>query len=128
MAARRSIHIPGFSHRNPIPAASLKGNVLVSGGIHGIDPATGGLAETLDEQCRHMFVHVRAILAEAGGGPDDIVSMTFWMSDRSQRPVLNKKWLEMFPDEKSRPARHTMTAALEGGMQVQCAFMAVLGD
>jgi 2-iminobutanoate/2-iminopropanoate deaminase len=128
MAARRSIHIPGFSHRNPIPAASLKGNVLVSGGVHGIDPSTGGLAETLDEQCRHMFAHVRAILAEAGGRPDDIVSMTFWMSDRSQRPVLNKEWLDMFPDERSRPARHTMTAALEGAMLVQCAFMAVLGD
>jgi 2-iminobutanoate/2-iminopropanoate deaminase len=128
MAARRSIHIPGFSHSNPIPAASLKGNVLVSGGIHGVDPSTGTLAETLDEQCRHMFDHVRAILAEAGGSPDDIVSMTFWMSDRSQRPVVNKEWLDMFPDEASRPARHTMTAALEGGMLVQCAFMAVLGD
>ena len=128
MAARRSIHIPGFSHRNPIPAASLKGNVLVSGGVHGIDPATGRLAGTLDDQCRHMFAHVRAILAEAGASPGDIVSMTFWMSDRSQRPVLNKEWLAMFPDEASRPARHTMAADLDGGMQVQCSFMAVLGD
>jgi hypothetical protein len=32
----------------------------------------------------------------------------------------------MFPDEKSRPARHAMERPLEGGMLVQCDFMAVL--
>jgi hypothetical protein len=45
MAKRRSNYIPGPSHRNPTPAASLKGNIPMSGGILGIDAATGSLAE-----------------------------------------------------------------------------------
>ena len=51
-----------------------------------------------------MFATVRRILEIAGGGPGDVVKMNVWMKDRSQRPHLNKGWLDMFPDPHSRPA------------------------
>ena len=47
------------------------------------------------------------------------------MADRSKRDVLNAEWLKMFPDEKSRPARHTLQAALEGGQFINCDITAV---
>jgi 2-iminobutanoate/2-iminopropanoate deaminase len=127
MARRRSIHIEGFSHAAPIPAACRIGNLVVSGGIHGIDPATGKLAATLDEQCRFMFQHVRRIVEAAGGTTEDIIKMAVFMKDRSQREAVNKEWLAMFPDEHARPARHTMNADLPDGMLVQCEIMAVIG-
>ena len=127
MAKRTSIYVDGFGHKNPIPAACRIGNLVMSGGIHGIDPATGRVADGLDDQCRLMLGHVRRIVEAAGGTLDDIVKLTVWMTDRSQRAVLNRYWVELFPDEQSRPARHTMTAALDGGMLVQCDFTAVLG-
>ena len=37
MSRRRSIDIPGLSHGpNPIPQASVVGNLLVSGGVMGV--------------------------------------------------------------------------------------------
>ena len=34
---RRSIDIESFGHKNPIPAASIKGNILMSGAIGGME-------------------------------------------------------------------------------------------
>ena len=129
MARRKSIHIKEFKHANPIPACSRIGNIVMSGIINGVDPATGKVAATLEEQCAHMFQHMRRMVEAAGGSTDDIIKMNVWM-DRGKRDALNREWLKMFPDEHSRPARHTHRATLdgEGGIQVQCDFMAVLPD
>lgn len=127
MSTRTSIYVEGFSHKNPIPAACRIGNLLCSGSIQGTDPATGKYGATIDEQCTLMFAHVRRIVRAAGGGPGDIIKMTVWMRDRSQRAAVNKPWLEMFPDPDSRPARHAMQAALDGEKLVECDFIAVIG-
>jgi 2-iminobutanoate/2-iminopropanoate deaminase len=126
MTQRRSINIPGFAHKNPIPAASRVGNVVMSGVINGIDPATGEPGETLARQCELMFQHVTALVTQAGGHPDRIVKLTVWMADRSQRQALNAAWCAAFPDPESRPARHTLQAAMDGKLLVQCDFTAVL--
>ena len=130
MSRRRSIHIQELKHANPIPAASRVGNIVMSSIINGVDPATGKVAATAEEQCAHMFQHVRRLVEAAGGTTEDIVKMNVWLGDRSKRDALNREWLAMFPDEHSRPARHAHRANLdgEGGIQVQCDFMAVLSD
>ena len=48
---RKSVHIEGFKHANPIPNASRIGNIVMSGVILGRDPVTEKPAETLEEQC-----------------------------------------------------------------------------
>ena len=126
MAKRKSIYVEGFSHKNPIPAACRIGNSLYSGSIQGTDPASGRYGATLEEQCSLMFAHVRRIVEAAGGGSGDIVKMTVWMKDRTQRAALNKPWLEMFPDANSRPARHTMKGDLDGEKLIECDFVAIL--
>ena len=95
MAKRQSIYIEGFAHKNPIPAACRLGNMLMTGIITGMDPATGKVAPTLETQCAFMFQHVRAIMIAAGGSTDDIIKMSVWMADRSKRDVLNAEWLKM---------------------------------
>jgi 2-iminobutanoate/2-iminopropanoate deaminase len=124
-AARTSIYVEGFSHRNPIPAACRVGPLLESGSIQGNDPATGKPAATVEEQCRFMLDNVRRIVEAAGGSTADIVKLTVWMKDRSQRPALNVPWLEMFPDAASRPARHAIVAPeLDMGKLIECSFTA----
>lgn len=129
MEKRRSINVAGASHVNPIPSASRRGTLVMSGAISGTDPDTGKVPDDLDAQCRLMFQNVRRIMEAAGGGPDDIVKMTVWITDRSLRPILNKHWVEMFADPQSRPARHTQTSTdLTLPMQIQCDLVAVLGE
>ena len=127
MSSRTSIYVEGFSHKNPIPAACRIGHLLYSGSIQGTDPATGKYGATIDEQCALIFAHVRRIVEAGGGATGDIIKMTVWMRDRSQRAAVNKPWLEMFPDPRSRPARHAMQAALDGEKLVECDFIAVIG-
>ncbi|HKT72055.1 MAG TPA: RidA family protein [Steroidobacteraceae bacterium] len=122
-----SIYIPGFSHSNPVPAAAAVGNLVMSGGIHGSDPATGKVAATLDEQCRNIFKHFSAVMEAAGGKLDDIVKVTVWLADPSDRTVLNEAWVEAFPDPQRRPTRMVRPGQLAPGTFVVCDMTAVIG-
>jgi enamine deaminase RidA (YjgF/YER057c/UK114 family) len=127
MGRRVSIEVPGFEHDAPIPAACRVGPFLTTSVVSGKELYTGKMPEGIEAQCERMFATVRLILEAAGGSPEDVVKMTVWLKDRSQRPDLNKGWLEMFPDPHSRPARHTFAAPdLPGSMLVQCEVMAVI--
>lgn len=122
---RQAIYLDDFGHANPIPAACRVGDTLMSGIVYGLDPSTGKAAETLDEQCRLMFRHIRSIMSAAGGSTDDIVKVTVWLKDRTQREPVNREWTAMFPDGQDRPARQAMQADLDGGKLVQCDFVAI---
>jgi enamine deaminase RidA (YjgF/YER057c/UK114 family) len=76
-----------------------------------------------------MFANVRRVMAAAGGSPDDIVKLVVWAKNKSFKDAMNKEWLEMFPDERSRPARHTMMyGGFSGNVLIQCEIVAVLPD
>ena len=129
MSKRRSIEVEGLHHEHPIPNASRIGPFVASGGISGKDPQTGKHPADLAEQCALMFANMRRIIEAAGGTTDNIIKITVWMEDRSQRAHINKEWLAMFPDEKSRPVRHTLASGgMPPGAQVQCEFLAILSD
>jgi 2-iminobutanoate/2-iminopropanoate deaminase len=126
MTRRQSIHIGEFKHKNPIPNACRIGNLLMSGVILGRDPATAAMPAGIEEQCANVFAHMKAIVEAGGGATTDIIKVTMWLQDRSQRAPVNTEWLKMFPDEHSRPARHTLQMDMEGGSLVQCDFTAVI--
>ena len=48
------------------------------------------------------------------------------LADLGDRDALNQPWLEMFPDENDRLARHTSKYDPPGGMKVQIEIVAVL--
>ncbi|MEQ6333940.1 RidA family protein [Sphingobium sp. MK2] len=125
---RRSIDVEGFNHGGqPIPAASRKGGLIVTGGVYGLDSATGKLPDEASEQVRLMFHQLERILATAGGSVDDIVRMTFYVKSPEARPLVNAEWLRLFPDPASRPARHTLSYdGLPANMLVQCDAIAMV--
>ena len=125
MTRRKSIHIGEFKHANPIPNACRIENLVMSGVILGRD-AAGNMPPTLEAQCANMFAHIKATVEAAGGSTDDIIKMTVWLKDRTQRAPVNAEWIKMFPDEHSRPARHALQADMDGGALVQCDFTAVI--
>ena len=129
MSNRTSIEVPGLEHVNPIPNASRVGPFLASGGIFGKDPATGRVADGVDAQCEQMFANVRKVLEAGGAAPEDVIKLNVWLKDMANRPVVNKYWVQMFPDPHSRPARHTLeTPDLREPLLVECEIMAVIPD
>jgi enamine deaminase RidA (YjgF/YER057c/UK114 family) len=124
---RTSIEVPGLHHGGaPIPQASLVGNLLVSSGINGMDPESGTVPAELADQVSLIFANMGRILRRAGGSPEDVAKCTFFVRDRSSRPVIDREWLAMFPDEASRPARHTLRYDLGDPLLVQCELIAVI--
>jgi len=128
MSTRRvSIELPGVEHTHPIPAACRVGSVLMTSGVSGKDPRTGKFSENIEGQCAQMFANVRQILELAGAAPESVIKINVWIKDKALRPHLNKEWLAMFPDPRSRPARHTFAASdLDAPMLVQCEVIAVV--
>jgi enamine deaminase RidA (YjgF/YER057c/UK114 family) len=127
MAKRQIIQGPGIpAHRNPIPPAIRIGNMVYSSVITGQDPETGAYPDAIEAQIRNAFRTVRTIMERAGGSPADIAKIGVYLRDREDRKYLNPAWLEMFPDENDRPARHTIATQLDGPSKVQLEFTAVL--
>ena len=124
---RQSIEVAGLDHGDmPIPVASRVGSLLVSSGLSGTDPATGTLAPAVDDQVAVLFDNIVRLMEAAGGTVGDIAKLTFFVRDRSCREAINKHWVDMFPAENSRPARHTLVYELAGDMQVQCEVIAFI--
>jgi 2-iminobutanoate/2-iminopropanoate deaminase len=124
---RKSIMFPGFSHQNPIPNASRVGNIVMSSVIGGSNPGTRELPSTLEQQVKNVFDYIRAAIEAAGGTPQNIVKIDFYVQDpATQREALNAEWVKMFPNPDSRPARHTTALPAGSRAMVQAAFYAVL--
>jgi enamine deaminase RidA (YjgF/YER057c/UK114 family) len=124
MAKRQSYEAAGFGHQNPIPAAARVGPLVMSGVIIGFDPATGKPPPDLHAQVQFMFDHLERIVQASGCTMEEVVKVTVWMTDRTQRQALNERWVALFPNPQSRPARHTLDASLGPGILVQCDFTA----
>lgn len=125
---RKSIYIDGFSHgNNPVPAACVHGNLLTTGAIFGTLRDTGKVPEGEEEQCRLMFENARRILHAAGATWDNVAKMTFFLHPEASRSLVNQYWVEAFPDEASRPARHVIVSqTLPASMRLQCDLLAWL--
>ena len=127
MPERRSVNFAGFSHQNPIPNASRVGNIVMSSVIGGSNPGTRELPPTLAAQTANVFGYIRAAVEAAGGSPEHIVKIDFFVKDpATQREALNAEWVKMFPDPNSRPARHTQPLPPDSRALVQASFVAVL--
>ena len=122
MSARRSIEVEGFSHgQQPIPAASRVGPLVMTGGVYGLDPATGTLPDGVEDQARLMFANLAGIMVAAGGTMGSIARMTVYVKVPEARAAVNAEWLKAFPDPGDRPARHTLVnETLPANMLVQC--------
>ncbi|MEK7946181.1 RidA family protein [Pigmentiphaga sp. YJ18] len=127
-SARVSIQVDGLERKSPAPTACRIGNVVMSGGIYGRNPATRELAADAQAQIAQLFDNIRAVMQAAGGSTADIVKIEFDVSDMALRGAVNQAWETMFPDAGSRPARHVVPAGhLPEGAHVRCELYAVLG-
>jgi 2-iminobutanoate/2-iminopropanoate deaminase len=110
VSERRSIHIATLSHLTAIPVATRVGPLVMSSVIAPFAPGTRDVPDTIEAQLANIFGHVAAMLDAAGATWDHVVKMNFWLPSAADRPALEPPWIEHFPDDASRPARHTHIA------------------
>ena len=124
----RSILAPGVPHHaNPVPHAAAHHGIVASSAVMGIDPATGKYPADRQEQVALVFAHLRKVMEAAAVDAQDVVKFTLYFADKADRPLVNRHWLELYPDEAARPARHALTGDLPPGCILQVEFLAVTG-
>lgn len=127
MTDRRSVEIPGVElHKQPFPAAVRIGNMIFSSAVPGMDRETRTVPDDAEAQIANAFANIRTLVEEGGGTLNNVAKVQVFLTDRELRPVVNKYWTEMFPDEHSRPVRHTVGGPLPLNYVIQLEFVAVL--
>jgi reactive intermediate/imine deaminase len=105
--------------------ATQHGNLVFLSGQIPLDPGTMELIEgDIDAQVRRVFDNLAAVCEAAGGGLDDIVKLTVFLTDMVHFPRVNAIMSEYFA--QPYPARAAIgVAALPKGAQVE--MDAILG-
>ena len=106
MTDRKNFNSAGVSRMTDVfPQAVIADNLIFVSGTTGVNPITGQLSESFEEQARQSFRNIKTILEEAGAGMDHIVKTTVFMVSGNDFSILNKVYSEVFPD--NAPARST---------------------
>lgn len=93
----------------PYSQAVLADGLLFVSGQMGVDVQTGEIPEDAASQTRLIFENMKSILAEAGGGLDDIVRCGVFLKDMSDFAAMNEAYEGFF--KAPYPARTTIEAA-----------------
>lgn len=97
--------------------------VFISGQIP-IDPATGKMADTVEEQAAQSLNNVKSILAAAGLSMSNVIKTSVFLSDLSDFAAINKVYEGFFSE--LFPARSCVqVAAIPKGAKVEIECIAV---
>ncbi|MFI5122576.1 MAG: RidA family protein [Vicinamibacteria bacterium] len=90
--------------------ATRWGDLIFLSGRAAVDPATGELrADDFAGQLRVVLDDSFAVLAAAGSGPEHVLRVECWLTDRAQFGEWNAQYAAAFPPP--RPARTTLVVA-----------------
>ena len=100
----------------PYSQAIMAGGLLYTSGQLGLDPETGALPESIEEQTKQSLKNIQAILEEAGLQKTDVIKTVVFLKNMSDFAVVNGIYADFFGDHK--PARSCVEAAQlpEGGL------------
>ncbi|MBM2806035.1 MAG: Endoribonuclease, partial [Deltaproteobacteria bacterium] len=109
---KQAIYVPQMTSEPTLPMAVRIGDGFFSSSIEGRDAASGVLGDGAEKQFEIAFANMKRLVEQAGLTTHDIAHVTVFIGDASGRQLINKPWLQTFPDEHNRPARKTTTYPL----------------
>lgn len=108
---------------------AASGRLVFTAGVIGWDEREQ-LADGLVAQCAQAFANIRAILAEAGAGPDHIVRMTWYVTDReaylANTAAIGAAWRACFGRIFPTMAVIAVSALMEAEAMVEIEATAVV--
>ena len=94
----------------PYVQANRVGDLIITSGQLPVDPATGTMPATIEEQTAQSLRNIAAILASAGAGMDKVVKTTVFLRDMNDFAAMNGVYAGFFPAD-SLPARSAVQVA-----------------
>ena len=106
-------------------ALDLGNMVFVSGQIP-VDPATGTMADTVEQQAAQSLANLKAILAEAGLSMNNVVKTVIFLADINDFAAVNAVYAKAFAEPF--PARSCVqVAAIPKGAKLEIECIAARG-
>ena len=93
----------------PYSQAVKIGAFVFTSGQLGMDPASGALLDSIEEQAHQAFKNLSAILTEAGGDLSDVVKLTLFVTDLNDFATVNQIMTQYIAEPF--PARSTPEVA-----------------
>lgn len=85
------------------------GNLMFTSGQLPLNPVTGEMPQTIEEQTKQSLENVKAILETEGLGMDKVVKTTVFLSDMNNFVKMNEVYKQFFTE--NYPARSAVQAA-----------------
>jgi len=85
------------------------GNLIITSGQLPVDPATGIMPATIEEQTRQSLTNVMAVLQEAGATSANVIKTTVFLQDMNDFAAMNGVYASFF--EGACPARSAVQVA-----------------
>jgi 2-iminobutanoate/2-iminopropanoate deaminase len=118
-----SLKIPRMSA--VFPQAVIADKFVFLSGTPGINPVTGQLSDSFEEQATQAFLNIKTILEELGSSANNIVKTTVFMVSGNDFSILNKVYAAFFPE--AAPARSTpQVMPFPGGILISVECIALL--
>lgn len=93
----------------PYSQGMKAGNLVITSGQLGIDPATGAFPDGIEEQTRQSLTNCRSVLEAAGAAMSDVIKTTVFLSDMNNFAAMNGVYATFF--EGNPPARSAVQVA-----------------
>jgi 2-iminobutanoate/2-iminopropanoate deaminase len=107
----------------PYSQAVRSGDFVFLSGQIGIDPVTGNLSGTAEEQTARAMENLHAVLQESGLGFGDVVQTRIYLTDMNDWTTVNRCYGSYFTD--GYPARATVqVSGLPKGAKVEIEMVA----
>ena len=114
----------GFTTGAPFSNGYVSGDTLYIAGQQGPDSSGKVTGTDIRQQTTNAIAAVRQVAEEAGFRMSDIVSVTVYVTDMNDVPIMNEVYNKLMPDPK--PARAVVQAAgLIGGAKIEISAIAV---
>jgi len=109
----------------PYSQGILVGKLLFISGQIPVVPETGELIKgDIERETEQILKNIKAIVEETGGGMDNIVKTTIYITDVGNFSKVNETYGKFF--QKEPPARATVGSNLPKGVDIEIEAIAVL--
>lgn len=110
----------------PYSQAVLANDTLYGSGQIGLNPESGEFAgTTIEAQAKQVFSNIKAVLAEAGFKPADVVKTTIFLDNVADFATVNGLYEQFFSDSEVLPGRSCVEVAqLPAGALIEIEYIA----
>ena len=103
----------------PYSHAVVSGGFVFVSGQGPVDPETGAMPDSFEEQVRQTLKNLQTILEAAGSSLDDVVKVNAYVTDLTRFAQFNEVYSEFFSYDP--PARTTVGTSLLGFLvEIDC--------